>query len=95
MITEKKLTQEELNGIDARSGKATQGPWKCERCSFSEDGNVLYELTGIQSGNINDARFIESSREDVPALLGHIKYLEEENRRLVKELRKFLMEEEK
>jgi hypothetical protein len=80
------LSPEQREEIEKRTARTTPGPW--EACTFDvmfgphvkvqgkpcHHGHDL-PLTGF------DAEFIAAARADIPALLSHIAYLEEEARK--------------
>lgn len=85
------MTPEELNTIRERCEKATPGPWTTDRPTKPSDPDEfsrwvaicgLGGRTGVfadpPGGQFpwNDAQFIAHAREDIPALLDHIKDIE-------------------
>jgi len=70
------MTPEELKEIQERTEKATPGPWRVERASFSDDGFAMFEIENVTEIQKADADFIAHARTDIPKLLDCIKYLE-------------------
>lgn len=82
-----KLTKDQLEVIRNRSEKATEGPWKS--CGNKWGDLVVYSPTirsGMNNGGeiaeieftstqLDDADFIANARQDIPALLDHITFL--------------------
>ncbi|MCP6682932.1 hypothetical protein [Bacillus nakamurai] len=83
-----KLTKDQLEVIRKRSEKATEGPWKL--CGNKWGDLVVYSPTmrsGMNNGGeiaeieftstqLDDADFIATARQDIPALLDHIAELQ-------------------
>lgn len=87
----KRLTDEQVRAIRERAEAATPGPWRASfRASFDDYWIVeppawCTELLSVcvvgapQSPNVLvDSVFIANAREDIPALLDHIRDLEAE-----------------
>jgi hypothetical protein len=86
------MSEEELNAIEARVNAATSGPWAM--AEYHPKTMLLYPIGNpvtqellawpIQGGenSQNNAAFIAHARRDVPALLAHIRELQQENTRL-------------
>jgi hypothetical protein len=75
------LTDEQVEKITAREAKATKGPWKCHTAEFTKRG-VNFELSMAEKVlSFPDAKFLENSRTDIPALLDDRK----EMRKLLRE----------
>ena len=73
------MEENQLKEIEERCKKATPGPWiENESSTYiylrTRDGES-YICSALDKDN---AKFIAHSREDIPRLLAHIKYLEAE-----------------
>ena len=83
------MTPEELKEIDKRATEATPAPWRVNQiagytvdqihaCSEGEPfSNQNYVATAEGPNYSKDAVFIAHARTDVPALLAHIRELQE------------------
>lgn len=49
--------------------KRTPGPWFVGRADWTDDGNARYELVGIKTVSVYDARLIAASPELLEALV--------------------------
>ncbi|WES02202.1 hypothetical protein [Bacillus velezensis] len=74
-----KLTKDQLEVIRKRSEKATEGPWRIGKQSPNGLNNIgtIGGLLTAQTTNEDDAKYIAHARQDIPALLGHITFLNE------------------
>lgn len=93
------MTEEELNAIEARANAATPGPWAA--AEYHPKTMLLYPIGNpatqellaypIQGGenSQNNAAFIAHARRDVPALMAHIRELQQELAEAYAELNRY------
>jgi len=83
------MTDEELQAIEQRAEAASQGPWTLfgagNACVYADSEGSIVASCGLCVGRPRDGRnaeFIAHARADVPALLGEIRRLREDNERM-------------
>ena len=86
------MTEEELGAIAARARGATNGPWRAYQRKHKDQWAIdseyiarLAELNGQETSAVTlvraDAEFIAHAREDIPALLAEIEWLQQQRQR--------------
>lgn len=92
---ETKLTEQQINEIEACANAATPGPWKVKTGDEDTDGRNfgVYEIdivprsnSGVLDEDAINEDFISSSRSDIPALVSDWRTLRSENDRLKKSI---------
>lgn len=105
MSEHERITEAELDEIEARASKATPGPWTVdnEGVEYATVGAgfdhrpCLQRWAGSDAHYINgsreeDANFIAASRADVPALVAEVRRLQRKHQQNVALIGKFVSE---
>ena len=89
MSTNEPMTQEQLDAIQGREAKATEGPWGVDGPAQRGPGDSLAVYHVEDGGTVayvqpswDDAEFIAHARTDIPALLAEVEWLRADNERL-------------
>jgi len=77
------MTNEELDKIEVRANAATEGPWEFEEGSGYVTANSETICASAHSEDA-DTAFIAHARQDIPALIAHVRWLEKHLQKALK-----------